>query len=436
MPEGLSRRASSGTDELRMPGVRLYREIHVALAADKEGHALMQLGGHDVEHPMRAVACPSSGLLAEEREGIRLVEKPQFADGHLAVPRIAEHTAAKKIAMKVGDERPDVAYAQRLPFALEPAILAHEELGRLVPVGFVRVVDREISALVRDTDVRMRQQELADGRIEREAMHALPRGVHQHGAGAVDHVAGRHLSPAGLQHVLHFAGTPARDLLHDAENGAHRDVDVDVGGAVERIEQQAVLPAAKPLGYGNDPGLLLGRHRAEPAAVVHGLDDGVVGEHVELLLDFALHVRVLGGAEDVRETRETHLVGNHLRRERHVVQNAGELASGLRMQALLLDDESLDRDDRRRGMLNHGQPLREAGTVGRPQTDGCAGVRARAVPTEATHLVTCRGMLQWTSRALTSMPSPRNLRTTVPTRSVRNVSAPASCSASSTSRFG
>ena len=51
----------------------------------------------------------------------------------------------------------------------------------------------------------MGEQELADGRIEGEAGDALPGGVDQHGAGAVDHVARRDLLAPGLQHVRQAA---------------------------------------------------------------------------------------------------------------------------------------------------------------------------------------------------------------------------------------
>ena len=188
-------------------------------------------------------------------------------------------------------------------------------------------------------------------------MHAGARGVHEHRARPIDDVPRRHLPAARLQHVLHLAMSPTRDLLHHAEDRPDRHVDVDVGGPIERIEEEAVLAAAESVGNGDDVRLFLGRHGTEPAPMVHRLHDGVVGEDVELLLDLPLHIRVLRRAEDVGQAGAAHLVRDHLGGERHVVEDAGQLTRGLRVHAFLLDDEALDRDDRRRGVLNHSPYL-------------------------------------------------------------------------------
>ena len=107
------------------------------------------------------------------------------------------------------------------------------------------------------------------------------------------------------------------------------------------------------LGNLNDSRLLFRRHRAQATGVIHRLDDDLVRYDVELLLNFALHVLGFRRAEDVGETGHADLAGDHLRGERDVVQDAGELAGGLRMLALLLDDEPLDGDDRRCGVSDH-----------------------------------------------------------------------------------
>jgi len=83
----------------------------------------------------------------------------------------------------------------------------------------------------------MRQQEFANLRIEREAVYSLPGGVHHHRAGSVDHVARSNLTTAGLEHVLHLAASATGDLAQHGEDRPHRNVDVDVGRSVQRIEQ-------------------------------------------------------------------------------------------------------------------------------------------------------------------------------------------------------
>ena len=165
--------------------------------------------------------------------------------------------------------------------------------------------------------------------------------------------AGSDLPATRLQQILHLATRAARDLADNREDRPDRHVHVDVRGAIERVEQQDVLPALERLGNRDDVRLFLGRHGAKPPAMVHRLDDRLVGEDVELLLLLALDVVRIRGAEDVDQTGPADLVGDHLRGERDVVEDAGQLAGGLRVQPLLLDDVPVDRDDRRRSVTYH-----------------------------------------------------------------------------------
>ena len=87
--------------------------------------------------------------------------------------------------------------------------------------------------------------------------------------------------------------------------------------------------------------------------MVHRLDHDVVRQHVELLLRFALNVFVVGGADDIDESGHSDLVRNHLGGEREVVQYARKLAAGFRVEALLFDNEALDRYDGDGGVVDH-----------------------------------------------------------------------------------
>src|SRR3990170_2316117 len=338
------------------------RRVDIVLAADVERDALMELGRLDVQHALRPVAGGATCLLDDESERIGLVEEAQLAAPVAAVGWISEQASAKKIAMEISDERSDVSGAHRLAAALLPAIITHQRLHFRLPLSVIRIIDREIPSDSRDPNVRMREQELAQRWVEREAVRALPRGVDEHCARAIDDVARGDLPAARLQHVLHLAAAAAGDLAHDREDRSNRHVDVDVRRSIERIEQKAVLPATEVLRYVDDVRLFLRGHGAEAPAVINRLDDYLVGEDVELLLRLALHVLQVGRAEDVGKARASNLVGDHLGGEREVVKQAGQLTRRLGVEFFLLDDESLDRDDRCRGVLNHSKiPRRRYG---------------------------------------------------------------------------
>ena len=74
----------------------------------------------------------------------------------------------------------------------------------------------------------MGQHELAQVGVEREAVHTPAYGQHQHGGGAVQGVAGRHLLGAGLQKVGLGHVATAVWPAQDRENTAHRHIDIDV----------------------------------------------------------------------------------------------------------------------------------------------------------------------------------------------------------------
>src|SRR5437868_7348415 len=114
--------------------------------------------------------------------------------------------------MEIGNERTDVAHTQRFRTAFEPAIAPHQSFHILVPELLVRIVHRQVTAVVGDTNIGMREQEFTDRRVECEAVDALPRGVYQHRARTIDDVTRRNLTTSWLQQVLHLAVSAARDL--------------------------------------------------------------------------------------------------------------------------------------------------------------------------------------------------------------------------------
>src|SRR5215831_1036285 len=85
----------------------LLGESDLVLAADVQGRALVQLERRDVEDALAAVDRGAAGLLDDERERVRLVEKAQLAARRLGVRRIREDAAAEQVAVEVGHERAD-----------------------------------------------------------------------------------------------------------------------------------------------------------------------------------------------------------------------------------------------------------------------------------------------------------------------------------------
>src|SRR5688572_21054291 len=85
----------------------------VFLAADHEGHAVMDAGGDDVEDAVVGVDGVAAGLVLQPRHRIALVHEAQLALGHLArtahVGWIEEDATLEQVAVEVGDERSDVA---------------------------------------------------------------------------------------------------------------------------------------------------------------------------------------------------------------------------------------------------------------------------------------------------------------------------------------
>ena len=181
-----------------------------------------------------------------------------------------------------------------------------------------------------------------------EPVHAVVDAgrVYEHGRRSVDDVARGELPCARLQAVLEASGAPAgRDAVVDREDRADGHVDVDVGRAVEGIEQEHVGPDVEPVGDGDDAVALLRDHAAEVPGVVHRLEDDLLRECVELLDLLAVDVLLAGAPEDVDEPGHVDLARDDLGGERDVVEERGEAARGARVQALLVDDVPVDRDD-------------------------------------------------------------------------------------------
>ena len=136
------------------------------------------------------------------------------------------------------------------------------------------------------------------------------------------------------------------DAAVDRENGPDRDIDVDVARSVERIEEQHVLPHRQAGRHGDRLLVLLGGQHAGPAGVLHALERTVSLANTSSFCcssPWTLVVPISPRMSD--EAGPAHVARNDLGGETDIVQQVRQLARGFRELALLLDDESLNRDD-------------------------------------------------------------------------------------------
>ena len=243
--------------------------------------------------------------------------------------------------MRLGHQRGDPAHVE---VAVARAAAAGQALvdialdGRL-PEAAVGGVDGELLRLPRHAQVGVAEHPFAQLRVQREGMRAGAQRQHQHGRRAVDRIPGAHLLGAGLQEVFGGRVDARLGRAQHREDAAHRDVDVDVRRAVQRVEQQQVLAARVLLRQPVRCLHFLGHHAGDVAAPFAGAHEDLVAQHVQRLLFLALHVAGAGAAQHAGQRAEGHLARDGLAGQRHVGDQRVQVAGGAGVPAAFLDEE-------------------------------------------------------------------------------------------------
>ena len=347
--------ASNSSTSRRLPMTRGTRSCRVAR--------------HPLEDRTAAVGGGAAGLLDDEGEGVRLVEQAQLAAGGLAVGGIEEDAALEQVAVEVGDQGADVA-RRAAPLLAAVHVGAHGA----APAAGVALVGAVDGPPLRDADALVGEQELADRRVEGEAVDAAAGGVDEHGARPVDEVPGAQLLAARPQEAR-GGGVGRAGRAVDGEDRADADVHVDVGGAVHGVEDEDVGAPGVGLRDRVEVLHLLRGHGRQQPRVVEGLDDGGVGELVELLHLLAVDVGAAREAHGLGEARLVHLAADDLGRGGDPLQQGGEAARDPGEVALLLDDEP------GQGHAQHRGRLLEGGCG--PQSTSCPAGRPACAPAGA-----------------------------------------------------
>ena len=168
-------------------------------------------------------------------------------------------------------------------------------------------------------------------------MHTVASGQHQHSLRAIHGVASGDLLAAWLQEVLFGRLSHAVGCLEDREDGTNRDIDVDIAGAIERIEHQQIFALGITVGDRVNGFHFLGCHAGQMAAPFVGFQQDFIGNHIQLLLYLALHVFTTGAAQHFTQRALADRMADALAGPADDFDQQAQLGGNLVMQALLLD---------------------------------------------------------------------------------------------------
>ena len=182
-------------------------------------------------------------------------------------------------------------------------------------------VDGKFLGSVRNGDVFVGQDEAAHFAVQGKAFDAVAQGQNQHGLRAVDGVTGSDLLSAWLQEGLFIQRFVLGQVFVRAtqyrEDSANWCVDVDVRRAVQRVEYQQVRAfrvfARDLVGIVH----FFGRHAGQVTAPFVGFKQDLVGDHIELLLHFTLHVFGAHAAQNTTQGAFGHGVADLFASTRH-----------------------------------------------------------------------------------------------------------------------
>jgi len=315
--------------------------LDLALAAEPDTRALVDLRRLQIKNALTLVVDgETAGLLDDHSHWEALVQQSQLALTRLLVGRVGEQPAIKNRAVHVGNHGADIPRRVRLAL-LGELERVEKVLRRLVPVHGVALVDRIDVAELGHAQTGVRQNELPERVIQREAVHVFTNGEHKVRRGTVHGVPSSNELVSGTQHVL---GSTLGVVVQavDAENRAHRNTGIQVRGAVNWVTDYRVAALAFDV---DKLLLLLGNDQLDGAGRLHGVHKDVVSDHVELLLVVSGAVGSAGETHKVHKRGPADVVRNVLERELQRVQQQSEVTSRVVMTVLALDDEPRQSND-------------------------------------------------------------------------------------------
>ncbi len=287
------------------PEVIARDPLHLVFRSEDDGHPLVELCGLEVQDPGAPIGGRATGLFHQQGHGIGFIHETQFSPLGAAffVDGVHEDAAPGENTMNVRHHGSHPAHVEILA---PGAVLAGLQfldvtLDRGFPMAGIGGIDREFLGIGRNAHVRVGVDEAPHFAIEGEAVYAPPDGEDQLGGGAIQGVPGGDLGSARLQEIGLLRERAIPRAFQDGKDGANGNVDVDVGRAVQRIEEKKKAAFGIVRGNRLDGVHLFRGHGGQMPAPFVRLNENFVGDDVELLLGLTLDVVGAGFSEHPRE---------------------------------------------------------------------------------------------------------------------------------------
>ena len=203
----------------------------------------MNVVWNQIKNGLHGIGGHCTRLLGNHSHRVALIDQSELALRVALGRGIDVDASFEQIAVEIGRQRANVARGVGsigsgvvLLTILDVAL--HPQWEFLV----VALVNGVYLACLGRTYGGVRKTELPYRRIERKTVHAVARGVDQHCRRAIRNIACRNHLTALLQKVLDTrSATHRREATVDRENGAQRNIYVDVRRAVQRIDADDVF---------------------------------------------------------------------------------------------------------------------------------------------------------------------------------------------------
>ena len=170
-------------------------------------------------------------------------------------------------------------------------------------------------------------------------MNTASGGVNQHGRGTVYHVTCRNLFVTRLEEIFfRYRRADGRNAAVDGENGTDRDVNIDVGRAIQWVHQHHVFCMFTAFKDENLIFFFRGNARNDIACFQCGFQF-FISEQVEFLLNLALHVLSTAGTQDINQSCFVDIAMDNLGAQFYCRQQSSELTGSMRKLVLLFDNK-------------------------------------------------------------------------------------------------